>query len=232
MVRLSKRLQAVASLAGACNTLADVGTDHGYIPVYLVGCKRAKRAVAMDINPGPLRRAQEHIAAYGLQKLIETRLSDGMAALQAGEADKIVVAGMGGNLMQRILEQGEAAARAAQGLVLQPQSEIGAFRKFLWEHGYGIVKEDMVCEDGKYYPMVLAKHIGEAEPLGRVECKFGPALLRERHPVLKEYLEWQRNMREGVLARVKGEARGDVGERVRELEEELGDIEEALGRFY
>ena len=231
MVRLSKRLHAVASLAGACNTLADVGTDHGYIPVYLVGCKRAKRAVAMDINPGTLQRAQEHIEAYGLQALIETRLSDGMAALQVGEADKIVVAGMGGNLMQRILKQGEAAARAAQGLVLQPQSEIAAFRGFLWENGYRIVEEDMVCEDGKYYPMILAKHMGKAEPLGRAECKFGPVLLQKQHPVLKEYLEWQRKMKEGVLEKVKGEARGNVEGRVRELEEELKDIGEALGGF-
>ena len=86
MVRLSKRLQAVASLAGACVTLADVGTDHGYIPVYLVGCKRAERAIALDVNPGPLQRAKEHIRQYGMEGQVEARLSDGLAALAGAAA--------------------------------------------------------------------------------------------------------------------------------------------------
>ena len=160
MVRLSKRLQAVASLAGACVTLADVGTDHGYIPVYLVGCKRAERAIALDVNPGPLQRAKEHIRQYGMEGQVEARLSDGLAALATGEADQIVIAGMGGGLMMRILSEGQEVAREAKRLVLQPQSEIAAFRGFLWRNGYRIEAEEMVYEDGKYYPMMAVRAVG------------------------------------------------------------------------
>ena len=160
MIQLSKRLQTVADFVENCETMADVGTDHGYIPIYLVLNRKVKKAIAMDVNPGPLQRAKEHICQYGLEHAIETRLSDGCFALKPGEADAIVIAGMGGALMQRILEQGEAAAKAAQRLVLQPQSEAALFRQFLFRHGYQILAEDMALEDGKYYPIIAAQYMG------------------------------------------------------------------------
>ena len=160
MIQLSKRLQSVADFVENCETMADVGTDHGYIPIYLVLNRKVKKAIAMDVNPGPLQRAKEHICQYGLEHAIETRLSDGCFALKPGEADAIVIAGMGGALMQRILEQGEAAAKAAQRLVLQPQSEAALFRQFLFRHGYQILAEDMALEDGKYYPIIAAQYMG------------------------------------------------------------------------
>ena len=160
MIQLSKRLQTVADFVENCETMADVGTDHGYIPIYLVLNRKVKKAIAMDVNPGPLQRAKEHICQYGLEHAIETRLSDGCFALKPGEADAIVIAGMGGALMQRILEQGEAAAKAAQRLVLQPQSEAALFRQFLFRHGYQILAEDMALEDGQYYPIIAAQYMG------------------------------------------------------------------------
>ena len=108
MVKLSNRLSAVASFVTDGNVLADVGTDHGYIPIYLLQEKRIKKAIAMDINAGPLQRAKEHIALYGLKDYIETRLSDGVEALMPGEADTILIAGMGGGLVMHILEDGRA----------------------------------------------------------------------------------------------------------------------------
>ncbi len=159
MVRLSKRLQAVAGLVESCGTVADIGTDHGYIPIYLLSVGRAKRAVAMDVNEGPLQRAREHIARHGLEGKVSLRLSDGLAALAPGEAEVLVAAGMGGALIMRILEQGKETALAAKSLVLQPQSEVPAVRRFLQENGYRIVAEDMVFEDGKFYPMLAARPV-------------------------------------------------------------------------
>lgn len=160
MVKLSERLKAVAELVKPCDTLADVGTDHGYIPIYLRDCKKIKYAIAMDINKGPLLHASEHIKQYHMTESIETRLSDGLLALKPGEADVIVIAGMGGSLMMRILSQGRETACMAKSLVLQPQSELMAFREFLYKNGYQITAEDMVFEDGKYYPMMAAKYTG------------------------------------------------------------------------
>ena len=153
-ITLSKRLEAVAGLIERDGTLADVGTDHGYIPIAMVLRGHAEKAIAMDLRTGPLERAREHITAYGLEDRIETRLSDGVSALAENEADSIVVAGMGGELVIHILETGKAVCKSAKELILQPQSEIDEVRKFLRENGYQIADEDMVEEEQKYYPMM------------------------------------------------------------------------------
>lgn len=247
MVQLSKRLQSVADLAGHCGTMADVGTDHGYIPVYLVSNQKAKKAIALDVNPGPLLRAREHIMQYGLEGKIEARLSDGCLALEPGEADVIVVAGMGGALMQRILAQGAGAARAAKRLVLQPQSELAAFRKFLFQDGYQIMAEDMVFEDGKYYPIIVSSYQGEwPEGCGRASLaqrhiegqadltlsyKFGPLLLAQKHPVLRQFLQRQRQQKQKILVQLQKNYKKDATIRAAELAQELKDIDAAL-RFF
>ena len=110
---LSKRLQTIISLVEPGEMIADIGTDHGYVPIALVRRGICRKGLAMDVGNGPLERAREHIHAHSMENVIETRLSDGLHMLQPGEADRIVIAGMGGPLMQRILEEGEAAARAA-----------------------------------------------------------------------------------------------------------------------
>lgn len=154
MVKISNRLMTVASLISEGNVLADVGTDHGYVPIYLMEQGKIPRAIAMDINAGPLERAKEHIAGCGMGDYIETRLSDGLEALRAGEAESILIAGMGGGLVIHILEAGEAVARSVKELVLQPQSELERVRIFLEKNGYVTDAEDMVLEDGKFYPMM------------------------------------------------------------------------------
>lgn len=239
MIQLSNRLQSVADLVGFCETMADVGTDHGYIPVYLVECKKTKRAIAMDVNKGPLLRAEEHIRQYGMEQKIETRLSDGLAALEPKEAEVIVIAGMGGALMMRILSQGAAAAQTAKRLVLQPQSELMTFRQFLFENGYQITAEDMVFEDGKYYPMMAVRFMAgdgaaisedkqQGKQFQRMICKYGPVLLEQKHPILKQYLLQQKQQKQKILKNLQANARQNVEERKAEVAEELSDIEAAL----
>ena len=229
MIQLSERLQAVANLVGETGVVADVGTDHGYIPVYLVSAGKAERAIAMDVNQGPLQRALEHIRKFHMEKQIETRLSDGFKALQPGEVQTIVVAGMGGALMKRILDEGEDVAHTAKRLVLQPQSELSAFRHFLAEHGYRILGEDMVYEDGKFYSMMAAVWEGErtdcAVQMTEPEYKYGPMLLACRHPVLRQYLLLQRNQKQKILDNLGKNARQDVSGRREQLLQDLQEIE-------
>ena len=232
MVQLSKRLSAVAQLVTITGILADVGTDHGYIPVYLTGKEQIKKAIAMDVNQGPLERAQEHIRQYGLENRIETRLSDGLQALKPKEVEGIVIAGMGGNLMKRILMQGEQVAHTAKELILQPQSEVMEFRKFLWESGYTIVAEDMVLEDGKYYPMMRVVYENAQKEIPDVlALKYGEKLLEQKHPVLKQYLLWQRMQKEKILGNLQKNAKKDVSSRKEEIEEELSYIAHALEKI-
>ncbi|WP_075718452.1 tRNA (adenine(22)-N(1))-methyltransferase [Roseburia sp. 499] len=229
MVQLSRRLSAVANLVTITGILADVGTDHGYIPVFLAGQKRIQRAIAMDVNQGPLERAKEHIRQYELEDRIETRLSDGLNALKPKEAEGIVIAGMGGNLMKRILMQGEEVAKTAKELILQPQSEIMEFRRFLWESGYVITAEDMVLEDGKYYPMMRATYRSNRknEP-DILAFKYGEKLLEQKHPVLRQYLQWQKKQKEQILEKLQQNAKQDVSSRTQELKQELAYITRGL----
>lgn len=224
MIQLSKRLQAVAELAAGrmehggrsvaevpertktpqIKCVADVGTDHGYLPIWLVEQGIADKAIAMDVRTGPLQRAQEHIREHQLGAYIETRLSDGLAALHRDEAQVIVIAGMGGATMSGILEAGQAVISPDTILVLQPQSELYEFRRYLVTHDFRLLSEDMVEEDGKYYPMMKVQK-GLKAPLSYTEeeLRYGPLLLEERHPVLKEFLLWQLKQKERILEQIR-----------------------------
>lgn len=227
MVELSKRLQAVADMVSPGMRLADVGTDHGYIPIYLTGRRVIPSAIAMDINEGPLERAREHIREYGLSERIETRLSDGLQNLKSEEADTMIAAGMGGGLVIHILSDGRETAKSLREIILQPQSEIGRVRAFLYEEGYRIVAEDMVLEDGKYYPMMKAvPHQEEEAPYSAEELEFGRILLRSAHPVLRQFLE--RELR--ISGQIREELAAKASERARERMDELdGRIRQIRG---
>ena len=120
-MQLSLRLSAIAGLVTRGNRLVDVGCDHGYLPVSLYLDGKIPGAIAMDVRKGPLSRAQEHISQYGLDAYIETRLSDGLEALKPGEGDTLVIAGMGGPLMERILTDGAEVRESFREMILQRQ---------------------------------------------------------------------------------------------------------------
>lgn len=189
-MQLSERLAVIANMVTKGNRVVDVGCDHGYIPIWLVEQGVIPGAIAMDINKGPLFRAQSNIEQHGLSPYIETRLSDGVAALREGEGDTLVIAGMGGPLMERILEDGAAVLMSIQEFILEPQSEIGHMRLYLQKHGYEITDEDMVFEDGKFYPVIKVVH-GSMEPLTDEELEYGPCLLKKQHPILYRYMQYE-----------------------------------------
>ncbi len=225
-MQLSKRMQMLASLVTPGNRLADIGTDHGYIPIFLKEQGIIPSAIAMDVRKGPLQRAVAHIEQAGLISYIETRLSDGLWKLEASEADTILIAGMGGPLMERILTERMEVARGAKELVLQPQSEIREFRQFLGREGFEIIKEEMVCEEGKYYPMMVV-HPGKPYGLTETELMFGPLLLKERHPVLNEFLDWDEYQCKKLLEKLTLVENDRTKERVRQVEKQLALIEQA-----
>ncbi len=151
--QLPKRLETIIERMPASGCLADIGCDHAYVAIEAVRRGRAARALACDVRRGPLQQAAEHILIAGLAGRIETRLSDGLEKVAPGEADTVVVAGMGGPLMERIL-QGRLEDFAH--FVLSPQSEIPHFRRFLLAEGMQIDEETMLIEEGKYYVILNA----------------------------------------------------------------------------
>lgn len=233
-MELSKRLQAVADMVHPGAGVADIGTDHAYIPIWLVSRGRTPWAVAMDVNEGPLMRARENIREAGLEGKIETRISDGFAALRPGEADTAVLAGMGGALMIRILREGADVVRSLKECVLQPQSEIEKVRTFLLKEGFSFIREDMAEEDGKYYPMMCVRppsSAKETEEWTDTELQYGRLLLMGRHPVLRDYLEREIRIRTAIIDSLKSSDSDRAGQRIRELRAELECAEKGL-KYY
>lgn len=230
-MELSKRLQAVADLVSDGLVVADVGTDHGYIPIYLIETKKTPKAFAMDVNKGPLLRAEEHIREHGLHDLIETRLSDGVSALQPGECECVVIAGMGGALTVKILEEGKEVFRNLKEFVLQPQSELQKVREYLCQNAYCIVEENMVLDDGKYYPMFRV--VNEPSPeYHSVELRYGKLLLEQKNAILKVFLEKEKAGKEMIFANLQKNDGEHIEVRKKEIQEELEGIKYALQRYY
>lgn len=245
-MRLSERLERVVSFVKPCASAADIGTDHALVPVELVRRGIVKKALAMDVRPGPLSRAKEQISRAGLSDQIEPRLSDGLAALKPQEAETVIIAGMGGELIIRILTVGRHMWDSVAQWVLSPHSEVFKVRGWLLENGFSIEKEDMVCEDGKYYVLMDVKR-AEAEAGAETEAGegtgaeaglktkspardaefvrllYGDSLIRERNPVLAQYLKEEEQMLMEREASLRQSAKGSLraAERLKETETRL-----------
>ena len=224
-MELSKRLTAIAGLVTEGASVADIGTDHGYIPIHLIEQNLSPKVIAMDINKGPLERARIHIAGYGMSDRIETRLSDGLAAVKPKEVEEMIVAGMGGGLVIHILEEGKQIVSTLKGCILQPQSEIQKVREYLVEHGFRFEAEDMVEEDGKYYPMM------RVVPPEYCEHKTADWLLKNKNPILYEYLKREIRIREDILLGLAGKDGERIKERMTEIEHELEVAKKAMSYY-
>lgn len=237
-MELSDRLRAVADLVTPHLLIADVGTDHGYVPIYLVQNKICPKAIAMDVNQGPLERAKMHIRAYHLESQIQTRLSDGLKELRRGEVDAVILAGMGGGLMIRILESSREIVNAMKECILQPQTELYRVREYLLKEGFDFLEENMILEEGKYYPMMKVRPPGETkEMMGRnghvqswskAELTYGKLLIQQKNPVLMEYLQREYSVKKRILKQLHSQETEAAAERISELEQEQQLIEDTI----
>ena len=187
MALLSDRLKAVAGMITPGLAVADIGCDHAYLPIHLAKENISPRIIACDINAGPVERAKENIDDVDLGGRIEVRQGDGLSVLSPGEAGSIVLAGMGGKLMIKILSEGEEILSAASELIMEPQSDVAALRHYLQDIGFRIISESMVCDDEKFYPIIKAVH-GQMDWDREIYFRYGKILLREENPVLHEFL--------------------------------------------
>ncbi|WP_051656566.1 class I SAM-dependent methyltransferase [Butyrivibrio sp. AE3004] len=245
-VILSDRLNAVAGLVKSSDCVCDIGTDHGFVPIYLINSGVCHHALAMDINEGPLERAREHIRENGLEDVIETRLSNGMEELHPGDADAVICAGMGGLLMKRILEDGNPREKGIRQMVLQPQSDLRLFREFLRREKYYILDEAEIFEEGKYYVAILVsldekeentaynkvaaelKNNCDEETAIRICDRFGPCLIIKRDDTLKRYLEREKSICEGILLKLSED---EHAQRRHDIISKMNDISTVLDLY-
>lgn len=158
MPNLSKRLSVIASLVPLGARVCDVGTDHAYLAIELVKSGRVEKVIATDIGEKPLKVAAKNIALAELDSIIDLRLGDGLNCISENEADTVIVAGMGGEVISGILEKGKnISAKKDLTLILQPTTSPEALRRFLAENGYSIESEIPVYENQKVYSVMLVK---------------------------------------------------------------------------
>lgn len=240
-MKLSKRLEMIASLVTEGSTVADIGTDHGYIPIWLVSRGICPRAYAMDVRKGPLARAGEHVREYGLEDQITLRLSDGLRELKPGEADTVVIAGMGGQLICRILEEGRPVWKTTKRFILSPQSELTEVRRYLERNGFVVFREEMLEEEGKYYVIMETGCIAPAETGALIEAaekeaqkiskecgyEYGRFLIASKNPVLRRFLAKEKAALTSILSSLPEQASESTKQRKLQLEEQLRWIEEA-----
>ena len=176
-IPISKRLLLCAQLVPPGARVADIGTDHGYLGLYLLQNGLAAHVVAADLRPQPLQTAKLHAAKFGFAGQMEVRLSDGLAEIGPDEADTIVCAGMGGDLIVEILSACPWLRDRNYTLILQPQSAGQELRRWLGEHGFAIACEQLV-QDGKFLYTVLRAHPGAGTPLSPGAQYVSPWLQR------------------------------------------------------
>ena len=169
----NKRLLCCSSLVREGAVLADVGTDHGYLPIYLLGQGRILRAVLSDINRGPLAKAAENVRAAGLDAAVELKLCNGAAELSGLGITDYAVCGMGGELIAEIIDSAPHLKDKEINLILQPMSKPEVLREYLYANGFSVDAELFVTDEGKHYVCILAHYIGERVEFSHADAYFG-----------------------------------------------------------
>ena len=228
---ISKRLEITSQLLTKGNVVADIGCDHAYTSIYMIQQNIATHVIAMDINQGPLEKAKENIKKYNCNSEIETRRSDGAQKLALHEVDAILMSGMGGPLMCKILEDSKTVIQELSEMVLQPQSEIYQLRHYLHDHGWKIVKEDMIIEDHKFYTMMkVIKGIEHYDH--EYEYRYGKYLIQHNHPICKQFLEKEKMSLQKILTTLESNPSSlTLNHRIKELEEQIQWVEKSLELF-
>lgn len=223
--KLSDRLSMVASLVDNCNTIADIGTDHAYLPAYLVTRGICRNALACDIGEGPLKNAEKIIRNAHLKDYIKTRLSDGLDNLSSDDADIFIFAGMGGTLITRIISKHEWIKDEKKTFIFQPMSHSEDLISFLISNGFEIEKENCCFDDKRCYIAFKTKYTGNVKEYPKCFPYIG--LLKYESDEEKFYIDKQyKHLEKRYNAIVKNELYPDEQNELKEILDEISKIKE------
>ncbi|MBO9129611.1 tRNA (adenine(22)-N(1))-methyltransferase TrmK [Bacillus sp. 165] len=232
-IKLSKRLEEVAKEIPQGAKLADIGSDHAYLPCYAVLQNKITYAIAGEITEGPLQSAKSKVNQYGLQEKIEVRKGDGLTVISQGEVDAITIAGMGGALIRDILEAGKTKLEGVTRLILQPNIGAHNIREWLIANSWELIKEKILKEDGKIYEILVAE---KGNPMMPYEIKrenglfLGPFLMKEKSEVFKE--KWThelKNLKHIYEQLQNANETEEASVKRKEIENKIRMVEEVLG---
>lgn len=228
-MKLTPRLQAIADQIPAGSVVADIGTDHAYIPVYLLKNRLSSHVIASDSRSGPLQAAAETFHLFNLSQAADLRLGNGLRVLTyEDKVDVAVLAGMGGETICAILDDGHQILGFGARLVLQPMTETDTVRKWLLANGFYIVQEDIAQEEKNFYEIIVAQRMasGGRDELSLLE--IGPLLFACRHPLLRPMLEQRAERLRAAAAKARASDSLAARDRTRDLEARLKFLEEVL----
>lgn len=194
MIKLSQRLQAIADMVPKGARVADIGTDHGFLPCWLAQQKQVEQVIACDVNAQPLALAQKNIGDYNVADIVITRLGDGLKVIKPGEVDVVTIAGIGSSLMLEILEASPLVVDGLRRIILQPNVGAEAVRVWAEKSCWQIVWEDLVQENDRFSVIIALEPGRSLQPMSAVELYLGPQLLADQHPLLGLYIsrEWDK----------------------------------------
>ncbi|KHO62891.1 MULTISPECIES: tRNA (adenine(22)-N(1))-methyltransferase [Thermoanaerobacter] len=232
-MKLTERLRKIAEYIPHGSKVADIGTDHGFIPVYLIENKISTYVVASDLNKGSLSKAVKEVEKRNLQSLIDTRLGNGLNVLSPGEVDIVVIAGMGGISITKILDEGKNIAKTIKKFIFQPMRDSADLRKYLIENGYKISDEELVKENQKYYEIIVAEH-GRQKVKNHIYYEVGEKLLQKRHPLLEEFLQYKIDKMKKIISKLpeSNEKRKQLEEKVKKFEVLINGLEMPSNSFH
>lgn len=229
-MELSKRLKRIAEHVDKCESVADIGTDHGYIPIYLVKEGICKKAIASDINKGPIEKAKVNVAFEGVSNKVKCLLGPGLNPLKVGEVNGVILAGMGGNLTRDILLADMDKVKKYDFIILQPAQNPEVLREFLYKNDYEIIDEDLIKDEGRFYELFKVKYNENSEKLvfeDELEYEVSPLLRKKNHPLFKEFIEEKINRCETILSFIKEDTEA-AKKRKSDLEEKINKLKGML----
>lgn len=239
MIKLSHRLQKIADLIQPGETVADIGTDHGFLPMALWEAGISPHVILSDINSGPLEKARENIVKYFPETEFDVRLGSGLSAIHPGEVDAVVIAGMGGLLISEILGEDLDKTCTFKRIILQPRNAQDKLRAWLRGNGFSIYDESLVRE-GKYLCEIIAVLPGNAEYCpgnesdltgeSEMDLEISPVLFKKQDPLLVEFIENKIRIEKKILSAVIGGAEKNKYEKVERTEYRIKLLEELRKR--
>lgn len=227
--KLSKRLQAVCNQLILNKRLADIGTDHAYLPCYAYLKGMIPFAIGTEVNKGPFHSAKSLVRQLELAKYIKIRFGDGLSVLREGEVEQVTVTGMGGGLITNILGEGKAKLKGVERLILQPNVAADNVRKWLYENNWTLINELILEEDGVIYEILVAEYRIDTRKLTEKDFLFGPFLKREKSDIFQKKWKTELKKLKRIVANLEKATNSDeVAKKRLEIEKTMQFIREAL----
>lgn len=227
-MEVSNRIEFIIENLENVEVLADIGTDHGYVPLIALERGICNKAIACDINKDPLDKARLNAILEGAGDELEFRLGGGFEPLEVNEANEVVIAGMGGNLIRDILEADLEKVKSAEYLILVPAQNPEVLREYLYKNNYEIIKEDLCLDEGIYYELFKVRSAeGQTTELDSIYYEISPILLRSEHSLMKDFLQNKIDEYNKILGFIT-EATVSANKRREEIKEKISIITSML----